>query len=148
MHSKRVLLDGWSYLMLGGTTVPITLGIGFLAMNRPELSQELSFLLAVYAVVMIPGVYVAAKTGGTQRTPLEAVTGEETSLGIDVPGIEWIAEVRQAPSVPVTMPRGQGQRRLRPGVHARQQVYREGRREAIAPNLRGGGQGLECIGRR
>ena len=65
MHSKRVLLDGWSYLMLGGTTVPITLGIGFLAMNRPELAQELTYLLAVYAVVMILGVYVAAKTDGT-----------------------------------------------------------------------------------
>lgn len=72
----------------------ITVGIGFLVTNRPELAQELFFLLAVETGAIILGVYVDARTGGTQETPVEAVTREETPLGIDVPGIEWIDEAR------------------------------------------------------
>ena len=102
MRTKRVLLDGWGYLILAGTTVPITLGIGFLAMNRPEVVRELAFLLAVYASVMILGLYTAAASGETQETMPEIIAEALTTQG-NVPGIEWIDEVQRAPPVPVAM---------------------------------------------
>lgn len=97
MRAKMVIFSGWVYVALAAAAVPIALIIIFLAAGNSSVAWELTILSAIFAAVMILGLY----TSLTAKAETYASIAVETEAA--EAGIEWIDEVPVAPLVPVIM---------------------------------------------